>query len=124
MKIAGVIGGLLIAFVFSAFIQWPSSPLTGKLQSVTVRVTSYPGRHRVEKIITIQDPAALAVIEKSMRTVWNHLAPNSNEGFPKYHMDVVYVDGRTQKFYFSRGEWGGSGATPPALLRELEKQGL
>jgi hypothetical protein len=122
LKIVVVSAG---ALVLSAVVQWPTSPLAGrKLKSVTVKMTSYSGGHQVDKTITLDDPAAVAAIEKSMTRIRCHFAPNSNEGYPKYRMNVTFEDGTTKTFSFARGEWGYRGSTPSALIRELEKNGL
>ena len=110
---------------------YPASPLQGKLKAVTVTKkylslapTNSAEWETQEKTISIQDLSKITAIESSLRYVWKSFGPNSMEGFPRYHMQVTYTDGRTQTFFFTTTEWGGLGCTPSSLLEELKKNGF
>lgn len=108
-----------------------TSPLHGRLKAATVTMkyfsptaTNSEGLNILEKTVTIQDPAEVAAIEKSLASVRKYYGANSMEGLPKYRMQVQYTDGSTQQFGFTRTEWGGSGFTPPTLLEVLQRNSL
>ncbi len=122
---------LLLPFVWMTVGGWYESPLKGKLKAVTVTmryfspaITNTDGLDIATKTVTIQQPDSVAAIQDSLSHVWNHSSVNSMEGFPKYHMEVEYTDGRKQIFVFTRTEWGGSGETPRSLLNQFAKNGL
>jgi hypothetical protein len=122
---------VVIALGWLLFGGWHTSPLQGKLKTVTVTMryfsqtaTNADGLNIFEKSVTIQQPIELAAIEESLTSVRHRYGANSMEGLPKYRMQVEYTDGKTQTFVFTRAEWEGSGQTPHRLLEELEKIGL
>jgi len=116
---------------FHEFGPPPPDGIHGKLKVATVTMrhfspaeTNTDGLQILEKTIVIQQPSRLAAIEQSLKSVPNNLSPNSMEGLPRYHMQVQYMDGKTQSFVFTKTEFGYSGRTPRSLLEELKKNGL
>src|SRR5947209_7353466 len=104
---------LLIGLV-CVFGKYPSHPLKGKLRLVTVTKREAGESGVAERVITIQDSHQIQAIEGSLEHVWqSFLGANSLEGFPRYRMVVVYTDGQSEVFVFTRAEWGMSGSTPP-----------
>lgn len=125
-----MLAGLACLFILN-FV--PSAPkgIHGKLNAATVTMryfsetaTNSDGRSILEKTVFIREPARLAALEQSLKRVPNNYSANSMEGMPRYSLQVQYTDGRTQSFYFTRTEFGLSGATPPSLLEELKRDGL
>ncbi len=129
VSIIVIVAVLCLAYLL--FGGYPSSPLRGRLKSVTVTKRSFaPALTNSaesgieEKTARIEDRQSVAAIEASLKSVWNGFSANSMEGLPKYHMEVEYNDGKTQTFVFTRTDWGASGHTPVPFLKELEKNGL
>jgi hypothetical protein len=130
MKRVLVIGAAVCALALF-WAGYRTSPLRGRLRSATVTMeyfspteTNLDGLNIFEKTVTIKDPAEVAAIEKSLTSVLNHYGANSMEDLPRYRMEVQYTDGSTQRFVFTRTEWGGRGFTPPPLLEVLQRNGL
>jgi hypothetical protein len=120
----------LLAVVIAGYFlagAYPTSPLRGPLKSVTVTKRYFAGDSgkAEEMTVQIEDPQRVAAIEKSLRRVWNGFTPtNSGEGSPKYRMQVVYADGTTGKFTFTKTEWSATAQTPDAFVEELKANGL
>jgi hypothetical protein len=119
----GIILTAVLAFTVACMVQYPSRPFSGKLKTVTItkRFFEEGTTNAVEKSLVITNTQDLAQLRDASTPVWRNLTvANSFEGSPKYRMQVTYADGRSERFSFTRTEWGGSGHTPRRLLKYLE----
>lgn len=122
-----IILAAVVAFVVASMVQYPSNPFTGKLKTVTVtkRFFEEGATNALEKSLTITDTQKLAQLQDAVKPVrQDFIGLNSLDGLPTYRMRVTYADGRSERFSFTRTEWGSSGHTPNRLLKYLEDNGL
>ena len=119
--------GLVAAFTATHYSRPSLVPFSGRLKVARITKLFFEQGtvQNKEKSITITNAQDLAQLEDAAKAVpQDFFGSNSCEEFPKYQMEVTYIDGRTEQFRFSRTEWGFRGHTPTLLVNYLDEHGL
>jgi len=116
---------LAIFFLWITMGAYPTFPLKGRVVAASVTKgwihPNVKNQSESSVAVIVTNSTELALLSQGLRVVWNQFGPlNSMEGYPRYWVTVQYSNRETSHFYFTRTEWGKSGATPKQLVNAIE----